>query len=365
VGGGVGAGQRNRGRDVQGTKRALAWAGYYPNAKAQRPDARPDDDLDWGLKRFQRDFGLKTDGFLRPGGETERTLDRVAGPLIDASVRPAFAYGSRVQEPPQPTLRPMPRGQADPGVQLYDAADVAKTDDSPVTTAQATPEPREGTPVGTADADDWIPVPDDKADWFAVGRRQEQWKNFQRGARALPDATDAEVEVYVELHAREGGMVENSRGAVGGILPETLDGLADRGWVTGIDAGTTPAELDEAQVASVYRAYFDDVLQTVDRSKPGHQNLSDLGDTQGAYALGEALFRFGRRDGTRYVQEAINEAAPSPIFEPDGQMGPETFAAYRQFLADSATHDMLLNALADRLTVAALKEKNRFDRIRP
>jgi len=357
VGGGVGAGQRNRGRDVQGTKRALAWAGYYPNAKAQRPDARPDDDLDLGLKRFQRDFGLKTDGFLRPGGETERTLDRVAGPLIDASVRPAFAYGSRVQEPPQPTLRPMPRGQADPGEQLYDAA-AAQAGASPALTAQAAPMPPEGTPTEAADDEELIPVPVDKVDWFAVGNRREQWKNFQRSARALPGATDTEVEVYVELHAREGGMTQNPESsAFAGVMQNTLDGLINNGLVPGVEKGTKPSELNEEQIAGVYRAFFDDALARVDRHKSGHQVLQEIGDSSGAYALAESLFHFGAPDGTAFLQEAINTAASDQVLRVDGVMGPQTMGAYRNLLTDKGTRDRLLHAVADRLTKEGARRK--------
>lgn len=42
VGAGVGAGQANRPQDVRGAKRTLAWAGYYPNAKAQAATADVD-----------------------------------------------------------------------------------------------------------------------------------------------------------------------------------------------------------------------------------------------------------------------------------------------------------------------------------
>ena len=66
--GGVGTGQTNAGTDVQDTKRALAWAGYYPKNSAA--DATPDDALREGIRAFQQDFNLKRDGQLHPGGKT-------------------------------------------------------------------------------------------------------------------------------------------------------------------------------------------------------------------------------------------------------------------------------------------------------
>ena len=82
LGGGVGQGQVNRGQDVVGLKNALAWTGHYPVEKAHLGNPTTDEDLNWGLRGFQRDFGLKTDGFSRPGGETEVRLNDLISPLI-------------------------------------------------------------------------------------------------------------------------------------------------------------------------------------------------------------------------------------------------------------------------------------------
>ncbi len=49
---------------------------------AKAADSRPDYSLTFGLHRFQHDFNLKPDGIAEPGGETERELNRVAGPLM-------------------------------------------------------------------------------------------------------------------------------------------------------------------------------------------------------------------------------------------------------------------------------------------
>lgn len=73
----VGEKAANRPGDVRKLKHALAATGHFPAAKAQGPTGRIDDDLELGIRSFQRDFNLKRDGVLRPGGEIERTLDRV------------------------------------------------------------------------------------------------------------------------------------------------------------------------------------------------------------------------------------------------------------------------------------------------
>lgn len=55
-------------------KNALAWTGHYPAIKAHKNDPTLDEDLIWGLRRFQRDFTLTQDGISRPGGEDDYNL---------------------------------------------------------------------------------------------------------------------------------------------------------------------------------------------------------------------------------------------------------------------------------------------------
>jgi peptidoglycan hydrolase-like protein with peptidoglycan-binding domain len=78
----IGDGYANRGSDVRETKRALAWAGYYPRADARPPTDSPDEAMREGIQAFQRDFSLKRDGILHPGGETQMRLDEVITPLV-------------------------------------------------------------------------------------------------------------------------------------------------------------------------------------------------------------------------------------------------------------------------------------------
>lgn len=95
----VGAGQTNPAAGVLETKKALAWAGYYPPSRANRPDPTPDEDMTWGLASFQRDFGLKQDGYMRPGGETETSLNALIAPLVQLAVQNGTVTAQNAEEP--------------------------------------------------------------------------------------------------------------------------------------------------------------------------------------------------------------------------------------------------------------------------
>ena len=98
----VGQKAANRPEDLRSLKRALAAAGQFPAEQAQDPTGRLDNDLALGIRAFQRDFNLKRDGALRPGGETERTLDRVVMPtLLAQAQKPA---GAPAQQPGGATI---------------------------------------------------------------------------------------------------------------------------------------------------------------------------------------------------------------------------------------------------------------------
>ncbi len=80
--GSVGDKLSNQGRDIEAVKQTLALTGHYPNEPAKFTNPTPDEDLTWGIRRFQSEFGLKQDGLLHPRGETERKLNQIATPLI-------------------------------------------------------------------------------------------------------------------------------------------------------------------------------------------------------------------------------------------------------------------------------------------
>ncbi|MBT3238856.1 MAG: hypothetical protein HOK06_08010 [Rhodospirillaceae bacterium] len=102
----LGDGQDNRESDVKAAKRALSWAGHYPAAKAQKPDGRADSSLLSGLLDFQKSAGLKVDGWMRPGGETATTLDRLITPEIAKMKKRPFGDGPEPDEPDEPKPDP-------------------------------------------------------------------------------------------------------------------------------------------------------------------------------------------------------------------------------------------------------------------
>lgn len=77
--------------DTVNIKRALNHLGYYP----QLPDGGFGDWVDHemfdGIRKFQSDNGLKVDGFMRPGGETETVINHA---LSRGNVRGARSRGN-------------------------------------------------------------------------------------------------------------------------------------------------------------------------------------------------------------------------------------------------------------------------------
>ncbi|MBF0326526.1 MAG: peptidoglycan-binding protein [Alphaproteobacteria bacterium] len=72
----IGTNYRVDPNDLMNTKRALNQLGYY-NIPAHRGiDDWTDDAMFDGIRRFQRDNGLKVDAFMRPGGPTENAINQ-------------------------------------------------------------------------------------------------------------------------------------------------------------------------------------------------------------------------------------------------------------------------------------------------
>jgi len=110
--------------------------GHYPVEKAYLGNPTTDEDLTWGLRGFQRDYGLKTDGLSRPGGETESRLNDLISPLIKRA-------SATISEP-----RSAAPSQGVPQANMARAASSDKSNaPPPVQLAQA-----QGTPSGNAGA---------------------------------------------------------------------------------------------------------------------------------------------------------------------------------------------------------------------
>lgn len=84
----VGDGRANRPDDVVAVKTALAGLGRYGTDRTRAPNPFLDRPLIGAVSAFQKEAGLKQDGWLAPGGETERALTAATAPPRSPSRRP-------------------------------------------------------------------------------------------------------------------------------------------------------------------------------------------------------------------------------------------------------------------------------------
>jgi hypothetical protein len=149
-----------------------------------------------------------------------------------------------------------------------------------------------------------------------------------------------EAFAYQAIFAAEGGVaVDPNSGASGGITPGTLKDLQDRGK-TEIDA-EKPDDLTMEQRAQFMRDYFDDALGRIG----GHDALGEIGDKQGAAAVGDALYRHGPSGGAGIVRDAINEVKPGAVKDETGRLGQQSKDALKDIMADPETKREFLERL--------------------
>jgi len=96
--------------DTRRTKLALRRLGYYEPPKSHGESIGitdiPDANLFDGLKRFQKDQGLRRDGVMKPGGPTARRLGRAIAEVFaetrrrDAATSEAERFRDRIAAAP-------------------------------------------------------------------------------------------------------------------------------------------------------------------------------------------------------------------------------------------------------------------------
>jgi hypothetical protein len=86
----IGTNYRVDPNDLMHTKRALSDLGYYDVPPHRGIDDWTDDATFDGIRRFQKDNGLKVDGFMRPGGPTEQAMNTS---LADNENKPGLGEG--------------------------------------------------------------------------------------------------------------------------------------------------------------------------------------------------------------------------------------------------------------------------------
>jgi len=116
INGPVGNNFDNEDEDVRQVRRGLEEAGYFNEGEKEREDSGRElgiitRNLDAGIRRFQRDNGLKEDGYLKPGGETESALAKRLNEKREQGVRnlrERLNSSRRREAPAEKTERPNP-----------------------------------------------------------------------------------------------------------------------------------------------------------------------------------------------------------------------------------------------------------------
>jgi len=95
IGDNVGNGLANAARDVASVKRRLGALDYLPEDPFDTPSGIITEATTNGIKRFQLDNGLTSDGWMAPGGETERALDKAISDTARSESYNWLSYAER------------------------------------------------------------------------------------------------------------------------------------------------------------------------------------------------------------------------------------------------------------------------------
>jgi Transglycosylase SLT domain len=106
----IGNMMQNLNDDVLQVKSALERLGRFDFASKPEPHSYVTKELDGSIREYQRDRGLKIDGWMRPGGETERSLSR--------DMRDKERKGSFLQNISSSSLPPRPEFRTSAGIRV-------------------------------------------------------------------------------------------------------------------------------------------------------------------------------------------------------------------------------------------------------
>lgn len=175
------------------------------------------------------------------------------------------------------------------------------------------------------------------------------------------DLSGREREIYARI-AEEEGVEGKDPGstAFAGILQGTPEDAQRRS--PSLRRFGTPSALTDDAIITVYKDHLDDVMQSVG----GSRAIDEIGSDCAAAAFMDTLFRHGRGDGAKLLQEAIadtwSEAFPnstSPLI--DRGLGPSTFEAFKA-LVRNGFGPQLTRDLAKLRGKAKPSESGRYSR---
>lgn len=305
----VGNNLENQENDVLAVKNRLHRAGYFDLTAEPEPHGYMTRNMDSAIRSYQSANGLRVDGILNPGGETETALRKIASGGAEESI-------------PIPRRKPA----------RLDATGRMIREDQPKTYKYL----------------DRVPKP--KTDLFK-GSRAQEWEDWNALLEQDKELGSAQRKAFSEIYVFEGGMRSHAGGtAFAGIVQSTLDDLKKEGFLSGLVSEKEKiktSELNQGQILSVYKAYFNDKFKGAVRTAKlppdkGYTLLGTIGDDEIATAFADSVFR--NNPGT--VIEAINKTLSTNMVN-DFTAGTLTFNNLRSIAKDPKKKRVFLNILGN------------------
>jgi len=345
------------------------------------------------IEKFQKENGLKVDGWMGPKGETIQAFQNFYAPVKSQPQQkqpqlPWKDYRPNLFDPKNWALwdkmdereRAFYAQQQEQETQQTEtlSGGAGMDDAAPVQLAQqedGLPQPQPQPQQSDAwsnlgDSGDRISgrveprteenLPLEKRDLFK-GRIPE-WNAYEEAVSGLetqpnnPDAskqkiTPNEVFAIMQTHAYEGGLrKDKSSTAYGGILQETLDEAKRSGTIEGLDKVETPTDLTPTQHAAVMHYYLNDAFGRIDGAKV----LQDMPNKEVAAAVSDTLVRYGKNGGAQIIRDAItdrmkekNMEIPDYYKDAQGRFGPAPLNDLKSLLKDNKEVGQFLEKLQD------------------
>lgn len=311
----VGNNLENQENEVLAVKSLLHRAGYFDLNAAPEPHGYMTRNMDGAIRAYQGANGLRVDGILNPGGETESALRKIAS-------------GGAEDKIPIPRRKPS----------RLDATGRMIREDQPKTYKYL----------------DRVPKP--KTDLFK-GSRAQEWEDWNALLEQDKELGSAQRKAFSEIYAFEGGMRSPAGGtAFAGIVQSTLNGLKNNGFLPELSKEMKTKDLDQKSINQVYKAYFNDLFKGAAKTAKltadkGYTLLGTIGDDQIAAAFADTIFRDDPElVSVPMIQGAINQALSLNHVPGDrylGVAGTQTFNKLRSIAKDPKKKRVFLDTLGD------------------
>ena len=350
-------------QDVLRTKDVLRQTGDYDAASHGGIDGTPDRALFSGIERFQQRNGLKVDGLMRPGGETETALKSASSPATAPNTKAPPKLGGRQADGDathEQRLRALAqRNRQSFNAQRRDALDQERAG-LPRNASNVAPNGASfgpGDPPSHADPafGAWSTPAAEQAGEQIAGMSVPAYRDqvvdageLARWTKVL-DQTDLGPNarrVLQEFFVAEGGARSHPGSTThAGLTAGTLKNVRKK---LKLDSALTPKTISPEDRV---RAFVEAFTSKGDSSTLGYSGgldaLARIPDKQAATALADMMLSSPKPDTRGFMlQRSINAVAPDSVSE-DGVIGAKTIDAYAALSADPRQREALLNAFAD------------------